>query len=381
MSTDTSPLRHRRLAVVLRDLRVGGAERQATLLAAALAQLEECHVEVWCFSDSGGPNRQCLDRLGIPTIEISPGGSGHPVLRSLQLMRFLMAARSRRVDLLIPFTDWPNKVCGALWPVIGARGSVWNQRDEGREITGRFLEKLALRLSTIFVCNAASGERFLRETMGVPGHRTLRVRNWVRPKAPRKTASEWRDGLELSPNTTLVLMVANIHPFKDHPTLFHAWRRVLDRSNDTEPFLLLAGRPQEGRLAELKELARQLGIEERLRFLGEVDDIPGLLETVDLVVHSSRREGCPNAVLEAMACGVPVIATDIPGIREVIGEKSPYLVPERNPVALAEKLLQLLQDEDQLQTGAKRMQQAFENYGTAEENLKEYIQLLDSILH
>jgi len=291
-----------------------------------------------------------------------------------------MAARRRRIDLLIPFTDWPNKVCGALWPMMGARGSVWNQRDEGREITGHFLERLALRLSTIFVCNAASGERFLRETMGVPGHRTLRVRNWVQPEEPRKTPAQWREELKVSEDTVLALMVGNLHPFKDHPTLFHAWRRVLDRSNDTEPLLLLAGRPQEGRLAELKELARQLGIEERLRFLGEVDDIPGLLETVDLVVHSSMREGCPNAILEAMACRVPVIATDIPGIREAIGEKSPYLVPERNPEALAGKILELLGDPDQLKKGATRMQQAFENYGTAEENLENYIQLLDSLL-
>ena len=380
MSPRLTPLKGRHLALVLRDLRIGGAERQAILLAEELAGRGEAQVEVWCFSGGEGPNRRRLDELGIPVIEMSPGSSANPLHRSLQLIRFLVAARRRNVDLLIPLTDWPNKVCGALWPLLGARASVWNQRDEGREITEGLLERLSLRLSTVFACNASSGESFLRERMGVSGHRIVRIRNWVRPEPPQKTPAAWRRELGVPDERLLVLMVANLHPFKDHPTLLRAWRLVLDRMEETQPLLLLAGRPQGRRLMELEALTTELEIGGNIRFLGEIDDLSGLLSTVDLLVHSSRREGCPNAVLEAMASDVPVIATAIPGILEALGPESSFLVPEGDAEALAGKITQLLQSPDLLSDCSTEMQRAFENYSTPEQALESYIQLLGSLL-
>jgi glycosyltransferase involved in cell wall biosynthesis len=88
---------------------------------------------------------------------------------------------------------------------------------------------------------------------------------------------------------------------------------------------------------------RRLGIGERVQFLGERGDVADLCRAADLFVFPSRAEGCPNAILEAMACGLPVVATDIAGNREVLGEdgKAGHLVPVESPTVLAEAVAHL----------------------------------------
>jgi len=343
MESAQSLLAGRRLVVVVQDLGVGGAEWQASLLARSLRRRTGAEVEVWCFS-LFGRNRTLLQQSGIPILEISPGGEGGPFRRLVQTVRFVAAARRRRPELLIPFTDHPNKVCGAVWPLVGAMGSVWNQRDEGRQITGRPIERAALRLTTLFACNASSGESFLKERMGVPAHRIVRV-----------------------------------YRFKDHATLLRSWRIVLDRKPKHAPVLLLAGRPGSEALI-LDRLARELNLGVQVRFLGEIDDVSGLLMTVDLVVHSSLREGCPNGVLEAMSAGVPVVATNIIGIREALGEAYPALVPGADETALAARIVQVL-DEDGLRGSLKEQVLArFRNRFSPEQALAAYTSILESII-
>ena len=97
---------------------------------------------------------------------------------------------------------------------------------------------------------------------------------------------------------------------------------------------MLAGRP-EGRRELLEVLARDLGLGERVRFVGDVDDVAGLLGASDVgVLSSTPLEGCPNAVIESMAAGLPVVGTDIPGVREALGDEGrPFLVAAEDPGA------------------------------------------------
>ncbi len=368
-----------RLAIVLLDLGVGGAERQASLLAAFLKTQCAAEVEVWCFS-LFGRNREILNRCGIPCLEISPGGRGGPFHRASDLIGFISSARKRRIDLLIPFANHPNRVCGALWPLIGAWGSIWNQRDEGRGITGRPLEGAALRWTSIFACNAASGESFLRHTLGVQPERIVRVRNWVVPSPPEQTPERWRRELGLGAKTPLVLMIGNLHNFKDHPTLFRAWKRVLNVPWPAMPRLLLAGRPCEPTASELKKLAAELRLEKSILFLGEIDDVSGLLSTVELVVHSSRREGCPNAVLETMAAGRPLIATNIIGVREALGDNYPGLIPETDEQALASSIIEALSNPSFRESLAETASLRFEKEFPAQECLRSYARMLLDLL-
>jgi glycosyltransferase involved in cell wall biosynthesis len=89
--------------------------------------------------------------------------------------------------------------------------------------------------------------------------------------------------------------------------------------------------------------ADRLGVGDRVHFLGGRCDVADFYRAADLFVFPSRAEGCPNVILEAMACGVPVVATDIAGNREVLGESGDagHLVPPESPAALAEAIARL----------------------------------------
>jgi glycosyltransferase involved in cell wall biosynthesis len=141
-------------------------------------------------------------------------------------------------------------------------------------------------------------------------------------------------------------MVANLQRFKDHITLLKAWRVVVDRlaSEGREAVLLLAGRFDDTPL-NLKALAYDLELGRSVRFLGSVKDVSGLLGAVDLGVHSSVNEGCPNGVLECMAAGLAVAGTDYPGILEAVGaEGYAHLAPPGDAEALAERIIKLALD-------------------------------------
>jgi glycosyltransferase involved in cell wall biosynthesis len=88
---------------------------------------------------------------------------------------------------------------------------------------------------------------------------------------------------------------------------------------------------------DVQALTFEMGVQDSVLFPGPVRDIHQLLQSADLAAFSSVLEGCPNAVLEGMAAGLPVVATDIPGIREAVGkEGAQFLVPPRDEQKLAE---------------------------------------------
>ena len=104
--------------------------------------------------------------------------------------------------------------------------------------------------------------------------------------------------------------------------------------------MLLAGRNVYAQAA-LEELTQRLGLETSVKFLGPIRSIPNLLTAVDIGVFSSRSEGCPNGILEPMAAGKAIAATDIPGIREAVGLEYRYLAAPGDHEGLAEAILEL----------------------------------------
>ena len=100
--------------------------------------------------------------------------------------------------------------------------------------------------------------------------------------------------------------------------------------------------------AELQEEAISLGVIEKVKFLGIRHDIPVLLSLADLFVFPSRFEGMPNAVLEAMSHGLPVIATAVQGVDEIIRDgENGLLVPVEDPIMLSDAILRLLKNPDE----------------------------------
>ena len=98
----------------------------------------------------------------------------------------------------------------------------------------------------------------------------------------------------------------------------------------------------------LRQLATELAIANDVHFIGRCDDVASLLFASDVGVLSSRAEGFANAILEYMAAGLPVVATDVGGVREAIVEgKTGYIVPSGDDEKMAERIIQVLNDDDQ----------------------------------
>jgi glycosyltransferase involved in cell wall biosynthesis len=147
-----------------------------------------------------------------------------------------------------------------------------------------------------------------------------------------------RAGLGLPTDAPVALCAARLVDQKRHDVLLRAWA-------DLPPncLLLLAG--DGPNRAALDELHARLGLGDRVRLLGNRSDVPLLLGAADVCTLASDWEGLPIFVLEALAAGRPVVATDVDGLREVLREGGGALVAPRDPGALAQALQRLLTDD------------------------------------
>ncbi len=203
------------------------------------------------------------------------------------------------------------------------------------------LDRWTGRWVQLYLANSYAVERWLHTQVGIPPHKTTTVHSGI-DSAPFVAAQsgQLRAELGLAAETPLVVCLANLRPVKNHVRLLHAMRLVDDLG---APFhLALVG---EGVLqADLTTLAHSLGLEARVHFCGRRLDIPAILADADLKVLASDWEGLPAAILEAMAAGRAVVASQVGGVPElVVHEETGLLVPPQDVAALAEALSRLIQ--------------------------------------
>lgn len=156
----------RRIVFVLGNLELGGAERQALILARYLSKREQAQVEVWGFNKSG-PVADICEAHGLAWRVIPCSFSESGVDRPRALVTVGRALRQTKPDILLPYTFGPNLVCGLVWKWTGARGCVWNQRDEGIiPFTSSWLPT-AVKRTPLFISNCEAGAQFLIGKLGV----------------------------------------------------------------------------------------------------------------------------------------------------------------------------------------------------------------------
>jgi glycosyltransferase involved in cell wall biosynthesis len=342
---NTPVLAGKRLIIVLGSLELGGSEHQALLLARYLTREQSANVQIWGFNP--GQVAKLCDEYGIPWRIVPLPWIRNRARRLRNLAEFAWTLWRARPDVLLPYTMIPNVVCGLAWRWTGARLCVWNQRDGGVERVGEKIERWAISRTPWFVSNSQHGAEFMAQTLGARPDRIWVIHNGVELITRNELdRAEWRNWLGVNDNCFLACMIANLSAHKDHTTLLYAWQKVVRRLDTVarRAVLLLAGR-FDNTHESLEALARVLGLDSSVRFLGQVDNVPGLLSAIDLGVFSSRLEGCPNGVLECMAAGLAIAGTDIPGIREAVGSDGyPFLAPPGDAETLADRIVTLAMD-------------------------------------
>jgi glycosyltransferase involved in cell wall biosynthesis len=159
--------------------------------------------------------------------------------------------------------------------------------------------------------------------------------------APGGPDCAWRVAHAVPPSHAVVAIVGRLHPIKGHADFLRAASQVL-REFEAVTFAVVG----DGELMqELVRQSEQLGIAERVRFLGHCSDTASILAGVEIKAIASLSEGIPLTLFEAMAAGCAVVSTDVGGMREVLSDGvEGFLVPAQDPQAMAQKLLQLLRD-------------------------------------
>jgi len=200
-----------------------------------------------------------------------------------------------------------------------------------------------------------------------------------KPRRSRGSLRNKRKELGIPPDSKVIGMVGRLTYEKGYQELFLAAKEVLLKNQ--EVFFVVVGPSDVVEEQEFHRLVENLGISERVHFLGMRLDMPEIYGMMDMFVFPSHREGFPRTLIEASAMGLPVIATDIRGCREVVNDgETGLLIPLRDHRALVQAILHLLRHSDLAErmgkAGRRRAESEFDERLIVERQIKAYRQLL-----
>ncbi len=348
---------------ITRNLDIGGAQESVRTMAAYLPRVG-CPTVVCTFRD--GPLRPEIERLGVP-VEVLPSRR----YGVAELPWFAAEMAHRRRDLLaivdrygvdvvqtrgvgmldfLAMTLRARRPIQVWWTIENVVFMIREEHQDrhrwlfpAKRAAHRFLYRTGARLVNGIVVVSSDTERSFRETVGYRGGKLVVVPNAV--DVERYPAAidrnQVRTRLGFGPDDHLMTMVGTFKRQKGHRYLVEAARAVA--SGRASLHILLVG---DGKLAaSIRDDVESAGLSDRIHFLGSRRDVPDLLAASDSFVLPSLWEGLPVALVEAMASGLPVIATAVSGTSEVMLDgRTGWIVPPGDADALAEAMADLLSD-------------------------------------
>ncbi len=316
---------------IIGQLTCGGAERQLSYLARALQKRgwTQSVVSLSC----GGGWKDFLSANNIPVYEIAR----HP-FKPYRLWLLYRLVKQVRPQIVMSwsihagiYAHWLVGV-GSLLRICAVRGDLTRDSNTAHPSKDSSWGRRALEKADYVVSNSAWGLTVLEKAGLRMPHSSV---------IPNIVFAAGRAKVSLPVETPRIVAVGGLKPLKGHDVLLRALKILADGGSKFE--LQIAGNGPE--CANLDRMIEELGLADRVRLLGEVEDAPALLAEAHLSVHPSRSEGLSNAVLEAMAEGLPVIAAAVGGTPEIIQDgQNGLLVPPDQPNCLADAIQRLLQD-------------------------------------
>ena len=321
---------------------VGGAERQ--FIERLRAHPDGFEPIVGCLEVSGG-NLGDFRALGLGEPHLFPirASLARPNT-AVQVLRMAALIRRRRVRI-VHGTDFMTNFLGLLAARTAGARMIVSRVDLGHDRPGfgplrRRVEKLVSSRADLVCANAEAVARLCVSEEGCAPERVAVVRNGIDLQRFDELAARPLAG-PLPEGGPLVAVVANLWPVKDHRTLVEAAALVHRRIPDVR-FALVGEGPER---SYLERRIAELGLRETVHLLGTRYDVPAILARAAAFCLSSRAEGLSNAIMEAMAAALPVVATDAGGNAELVRHRSNgFVVPVGDASGMAERLVELLSD-------------------------------------
>jgi glycosyltransferase involved in cell wall biosynthesis len=325
----------------MESMEVAGAEQLVLSIVRRLDR-ERFHPIIGCLTVPG-PLAPDVAALGVELVALGkrPGFDVSILGKLLRLMR------DRRVDVVHTHV-WPADVWGRIAARFGrvpvaitTEHNVCNWKGRSHFAVDRFLSRWSAKVA----CVSEAVLEFYRDQAGIDAARLVRIYNGIDPApflSPIDVGAK-RAELKVGMDRVILTAVGRLVPQKTQHFFLEALGRVRERHPEVIGWIA-GGGPLH---AELTARAEQLGLlPDGLTLLGERRDVPDLLKVSDaFVLPTAVREGLSLSVLEGMAAGLPVVATDVGGNRETISDgKTGFLVPPGDPEALARALLGVVED-------------------------------------
>jgi glycosyltransferase involved in cell wall biosynthesis len=295
--------------------------------------------------ERGGEIESEFMQLGIDLVELEKKGT----LDAGFLARLVRLLRRKKVRIVHSFLISAN-----FWGVLAARlarvpvivssvMTVYSWAGKAVHTAAR----VGALLSHAVTVNTELGRKYLIENAGIPPHKLHRVYSAVdtdRFRAGRIVPEEKRSQLGIPPGARVVGMAAVFYFAKDYATLSRAARIVVNQIPDCV-FLFVGGCREPEERKRIEDLVTELDLTKNVIFTGSLDCMEEVLSLFDVAVLSTHVEGCSVYILEAMASGKPVVATDVGGNRELVRHGvTGFLTPHEDPEDLAARILDLLEN-------------------------------------
>jgi glycosyltransferase involved in cell wall biosynthesis len=344
------------IALVIPGLdKIAGAERQVMSLAKGM-RCRGWRVSVVALSGAGGNAAAELKAAGVEFLSLEMRKGLADPRGWIRFSRWIERERPQVVHAHLPHAAWLARWSRLATPGHGWSGLAWPGLASSfyavidtlhSSSTGKLLRRIGYRFSDWLADGVTAVSQSVADAhiaAGMVDRNKLTV-FWngvdveeFRPDAQARETVRRELGLN---GDFLWLAAGRLETVKDYPTLLHAFARVPEPAR-----LLIAG---DGTLqSELCRLSARLGLERRVRFLGFQSDVKPWMQAADGFVLTSRWEGLPVGLLEAGACALPSIATDVPGSREVIvSGRTGRLTPCGAPNALAGEMIAMAQSSPQ----------------------------------
>lgn len=307
----------------------GGAEKLMESLLPVMKN-KNIDVSIAVLAELGSENERIIRENGIEIIRIGSGSSLYNPVKMLKLIPIMRKFDVVHTHLTAPFF---YAAFNRLFCKAKLVNTIHNTDSKCRHYPIlRLLEKWALNRYDALIACSNEAEVALRQFMGDTNKYILTVNNGV--NLSKFTNAVKAD--DIPTNTTNITMVAIFRKQKDQNTLIRATKLLPSKYHT---YFVGWG----GLMEESQKLVHTLGIADRVHFLGKRTDVPNILKSSDFIVLASHFEGLSLASIEAMASGAPFIASDVPGLHELVhgyGE----LFEEGNERELADTILRLSSD-------------------------------------